>query len=68
MAGKHSISAFFPAYNDVDSIGKIIHTMAWLLPKLTDDYEIVVVNDVLLALVKTELETFCGSWQGNTRF
>ncbi len=43
--GTHSISAFFPAYNDVESIGKIIHTMAWLLPKLTVDYEIVVVND-----------------------
>ncbi len=42
---RHSISAFFPAFNDVGSIGKIIHTMAWLLPKLTDDYEIVVVND-----------------------
>ncbi|MBZ5496174.1 MAG: glycosyltransferase family 2 protein [Acidobacteriia bacterium] len=41
----HSISAFFPACNDVGSIGKIIHTMAWLLPKLTDDYEIVVVDD-----------------------
>jgi glycosyltransferase involved in cell wall biosynthesis len=40
-----SISAFFPAYNDVGSIGKIIHTMAWLLPKLTDNYEIVVVDD-----------------------
>jgi glycosyltransferase involved in cell wall biosynthesis len=41
----NSISAFFPAYNDVGSIGKIIHTMAWLLPKLTDNYEVVVVND-----------------------
>jgi glycosyltransferase involved in cell wall biosynthesis len=40
-----SMSAFFPAYNDVGSIGKIIHTMAWLLPKLTDDFEIVVVDD-----------------------
>jgi glycosyltransferase involved in cell wall biosynthesis len=42
---KLSISAFFPACNDVGSIGKIIHTMAWLLPKLAHDYEIVVVND-----------------------
>jgi glycosyltransferase involved in cell wall biosynthesis len=42
---RQSISAFFPAYNDVGSIGKIVHTMAWLLPKLTDDYEIVIVND-----------------------
>jgi len=41
----HSISAFFPAYNDVASIGKIVHTMAWLLPKLAKDYEIVVVDD-----------------------
>jgi glycosyltransferase involved in cell wall biosynthesis len=40
-----SISDFFPACNDVGSIGKIIHTMAWLLPKLTDEYEIVVVDD-----------------------
>ena len=44
-AGRQSISAFFPAYNDVGSIGKIIHTMAWLLPKLADDYEVVVVDD-----------------------
>jgi glycosyltransferase involved in cell wall biosynthesis len=44
-SGQYSISAFFPAYNDVGSIGKIIHTMAWLLPKLTKDYEIVVVDD-----------------------
>lgn len=42
---QYSISAFFPAYNDVGSIGKIIHTMAWLLPKLTENYEIVVVDD-----------------------
>jgi glycosyltransferase involved in cell wall biosynthesis len=41
----NSVSAFFPAYNDVGSIGQIVHTMAWLLPKLTDDYEIVVVDD-----------------------
>jgi glycosyltransferase involved in cell wall biosynthesis len=41
----HSISAFFPAYNDAGSIGTLIRTVASLLPKLTDDYEIVVVND-----------------------
>jgi glycosyltransferase involved in cell wall biosynthesis len=40
-----SISAFFPAYNDERSIGDIIHEVAVLLPTLTDDYEIVVVND-----------------------
>ena len=44
-AERLSISAFFPAYNDVGSIGKIIHTMEWLLPKLADSYEIIVVDD-----------------------
>jgi glycosyltransferase involved in cell wall biosynthesis len=43
--GNHSISAFFPAYNDAGSIGKIVRETASILPTLTDDYEIVVVND-----------------------
>jgi glycosyltransferase involved in cell wall biosynthesis len=41
----YSISAFFPAYNDEKSIGTIIRKTARLLPKLTSDFEIVVVND-----------------------
>ncbi len=41
----HSISAFLPAYNDVRSIGTIVRKLAGLLPKLTEDYEIVVVDD-----------------------
>jgi glycosyltransferase involved in cell wall biosynthesis len=41
----HSISAFFPAYNDENSIGEIIRKAAGILPGLTDDFEIVVVND-----------------------
>ncbi len=40
-----SISAFFPAYNDARSIGKIVRTTAWILPKLADEFEIVVVDD-----------------------
>ncbi len=44
-AEKYSISAFFPAYNDAGSIGMLIRATAGLLPKLTSDYEIVVVND-----------------------
>ncbi len=40
-----SISAFYPCYNDADSIGEIVlHTDA-VLRTLTDDYEIIVVND-----------------------
>ena len=41
----YSISAFFPAYNDAHSIGTLIRKMARLLPKLTPDYEIVIVDD-----------------------
>jgi glycosyltransferase involved in cell wall biosynthesis len=44
-AGQYAISAFFPAYNDAGSIGKVVRDAAALLPKLTSDYEIVVVND-----------------------
>ncbi len=43
--GQYSISAFFPAYNDADSIGPLVRATASILPKLTHDYEIVVVND-----------------------
>jgi glycosyltransferase involved in cell wall biosynthesis len=42
---RNSISAFFPAYNDVGSIGTIVHKMAQILPTVADDYEVVVVND-----------------------
>jgi glycosyltransferase involved in cell wall biosynthesis len=41
----YSISAFFPAYNDAASIGKIVRVTASMLPRFTSDFEIVVVND-----------------------
>lgn len=40
-----SISAFFPCYNDAESIGEIVHRTDDVLQTLTDDYEIIVVND-----------------------
>lgn len=42
---QYSISAFFPAYNDEGTIGSIVRSTASMLPKLTTDFEIVVVND-----------------------
>lgn len=39
------ISVFFPAYNDAKSIGKLVADALEILPDLTDDYEIIVVND-----------------------
>jgi glycosyltransferase involved in cell wall biosynthesis len=40
-----SISAFFPAYNDAGSIGDLVRTVDVVLREVTDDYEIIVVND-----------------------
>src|SRR5688572_19840684 len=42
---KFSISAFFPAYNDGGTIPSMVMTVRLALQELTDDYEIVVVND-----------------------
>lgn len=40
-----SVSVFFPAFNDALSIGKLISDALEILPELTDDFEIIVVND-----------------------
>ncbi len=40
-----SISVFFPAFNDESSISEMVNKALALLPDLTDDYEIIVVND-----------------------
>lgn len=40
-----SISAFFPAYNDAGTIPSMVMTVLFTLRELTDDYEIVVIND-----------------------
>jgi glycosyltransferase involved in cell wall biosynthesis len=40
-----SVSAFFPCYNDRESIGKMVHDVHAALVKLVDDFEIIVVND-----------------------
>jgi glycosyltransferase involved in cell wall biosynthesis len=39
------ISVFFPAYNDAGTIGSLVALADRTLRKLTDDYEIIVVND-----------------------
>ena len=42
---KPSISAFFPCYNDANTIGDLVVQADRVLGELTDDYEIIVVND-----------------------
>jgi glycosyltransferase involved in cell wall biosynthesis len=39
------ISVFFPAYNDEASIGGLVTEALALLPALTDDFEVIVVDD-----------------------
>jgi glycosyltransferase involved in cell wall biosynthesis len=40
-----SLSLFFPAFNDAQAIGALVGDALEVLPSLTDDYEIIVVND-----------------------
>lgn len=42
---KNSISVFFPCFNDEKSIGKLVETAYKILPGLTSDYEVIVVDD-----------------------
>lgn len=42
---KLSISAFFPAYNDAGTIASMVVTVLLTLRELTDDYEVLVIND-----------------------
>ena len=40
-----SISVFFPAFNDEATIGPLVEAALDVLPTLTDDYEVIVVDD-----------------------
>lgn len=40
-----SITAFFPAYNDWGTIASMVVLVSRVLAQLTDDYEVIVVND-----------------------
>jgi glycosyltransferase involved in cell wall biosynthesis len=45
MTKLSSVTAFFPAYNDGGTIPTMILRVLQTLPEVTDDYEVVVVND-----------------------
>jgi glycosyltransferase involved in cell wall biosynthesis len=40
-----SISIFFPAYNDEQSIGQLVRNALAIAPVFADDYEVLVIND-----------------------
>src|SRR5258707_13555920 len=45
MQKLNSVSAVFPAYNDAGTIPSMVIMALKALPQITDDYEVVVVND-----------------------
>ena len=45
LGSTNGISAFFPAYNDGGTIASMVLSAVLVLEKLTDDYEVIVVND-----------------------
>jgi glycosyltransferase involved in cell wall biosynthesis len=45
LGSKNGISAFFPAYNDGGTIASMVLSAILVLERLTDDYEVIVVND-----------------------
>lgn len=40
-----SLSGFFPAYNEQENVAGMVHRLRAMLTRVTDDYEIVIVND-----------------------
>jgi glycosyltransferase involved in cell wall biosynthesis len=55
-SAKNSITVFFPAYNDSGSILLLVHDALNLLPRYTDDYEVIVINDGSTDTTKALLE------------
>ena len=45
MSSNRSITVFFPAFNDAGSIASLVTDALDVLPALTDDFEVLVVND-----------------------
>ena len=45
MAPKPSLSVFFPAYNDAGTIASLVITSVKVAATLTDDYEVIVIDD-----------------------
>jgi glycosyltransferase involved in cell wall biosynthesis len=44
-SNSHSISVFFPVFNDAHTISSLVIGALKVLPTLTDDYEVLLVND-----------------------
>jgi glycosyltransferase involved in cell wall biosynthesis len=45
MDNKVSLSIFFPCYNEQDAVGELVAKSDYVASRITDDYEIIIVND-----------------------
>ena len=64
---KPSISAFFPAYNDGGTIASMVLSTLITLRELTDDYEVIVVNDGSRDYTPVILDELSQSYPGEVR-
>jgi len=58
VAKSPSISLFFPAWNEEDYVERAVQRALVVLPRLTDDFEIIVVNDASTDQTRFALELF----------
>jgi len=57
-----SVSAFFPCYNDANTIAGLVQMAETALRRITDDYEIIVVDDASTDASATVLAGLVAAW------
>ncbi len=62
-----SISVFFPAYNDAGTIPSMVMAALMTLRKITDDYEVIVVNDGSIDYTPEVLDELARLYPGEVR-
>ncbi|MBI2845886.1 MAG: glycosyltransferase family 2 protein [Chloroflexi bacterium] len=64
IRSRPSVSVFFPAYNDGGTIASMVITAFLILQEISDDYEVIVVNDGSQDYTPHILEELAGKYEG----